>query len=104
MCRRVFVSGLLALSMTLPVAAQHLNLDPVDTGVGLDVADVTLDPSEALLSDVNGTEVISVVDRSRTQFENWLIVTALGVCFTFGLVVTVGTMRRGSATVPTSIF
>ena len=104
MCRCVFIGGLLALWMTFPVMAQHLDIDSIDAGVGLNVADVGLDTTDGLLRDEHRSGSILLVDRSRTQFENWVIVMALGVCFTVGLLITVGTVQRGSASVPTSIF
>jgi hypothetical protein len=104
MCRRVFISGLLALWMTLPVMAQHLDIDSIDGGGSLNVAGVALDTTEDLLRDEHSSSSILLVDRSRTQFENWVIVMALGVCFTVGLLITVGTVQRGPTSVPTSIF
>ena len=70
MCRRVFISGLLALWMTLPVMAQHLDIDSIDGGGSLNVAGVALDTTEDLLRDDNGLSIESKMLQHLAATQN----------------------------------
>ena len=83
--------------------AQHLNLEPLasvaDASLGnIDFQDAA-EPLPKGLSLRDSEDLVAQKRRgvavdNRLSYQNWVAVTALGVCFTFGLVMTVTVIRR----------
>jgi hypothetical protein len=113
------VSLLCCVSTT---AAQHLSLDSYQlagqprTGIPL----IELSPDSSFRDSEVTTSLeydaerdserpakssVSVASNTRMLLENWLVVTVLGVGFTAGLIITIGTIRQtGSSAVPPRMF
>lgn len=119
---RVGLSLLCYLCCATPASAQQLNLDSVqiagNSHTSTALLELRSDPArspqdlDGILAGSEGKRR-SVLDQpasasaidTRTVIENWIVVSLLGIGFTVGLIITVGTIRQsGAANAPPRLF